>query len=89
MVKESEKASAKPSGQPSRKSDVPDKVLVQLCSDDFQRNEDGSWVAVKDIFIADSAENQRLIKEGREFKKGELAIVGLDLAAILEKHCPQ
>lgn len=64
-------------------------VLIQLSSEDFQRNDDGSWLTTREIVITGATETQRMIKEGTEFKKGDLTLVGLDLAAILDKHCPQ
>lgn len=89
MEKTSTNLSGKLSGQRPDKKASTNKVLLQLANDAFLRNEDGFWVATNDIFITGATENQLLIKAGREFKKGDLAIVGLDLAAILEKHCPQ
>jgi hypothetical protein len=62
------------------------KVLVQLTSDDFSRNDDGSWTVVRDVFITGSTESQLLIKEGKVFKKAEMMLFGMDLAAILERH---
>ena len=64
-------------------------VLIQLTSDDFSRNDDGSWQTVREVLITGDKENQRLIKEGKVFGKGELMIFGLDLAAILDRHCPR
>ncbi|NQW22743.1 MAG: hypothetical protein HQ475_04780 [SAR202 cluster bacterium] len=93
MLKGIEKTSTKlPTKLPGKllgKKASTHKALLKLSGDDFLRNEDGFWVATKDIFITGATENQLLIKAGREFKKGNLAIVGLDLAAVLEKHCPQ
>ena len=59
---------------------------MQITKDDFHRNEDGSWLVARDIVISSDVKEQTMLKEGRVFRKGELAIVGLDLAAILEKH---
>lgn len=64
-------------------------VFIQLSSDDFRRTDDGSWVTTREILITGATENQRMIKEGKEFKKGDLTLFGLDLAAILDKHSPQ
>ncbi len=71
------------------KKQPPHKVLIQISSDDFLRQEDGSWLTTREIVITGATETQRLINGGREFKKGELSIAGLDLATILEKHCPE
>ena len=59
---------------------------MQITKDDFHRNEDRSWLVARDIVISSDVKEQTMLKEGRVFRKGELAIVGLDLAAILEKH---
>lgn len=76
-------------GQPANTEQSQRHVLIQLFSDDFVRNDDGTWTTTKEIVITGTTENQRMIKEGKEFKKGDLSIVGLDLAAILEQHCPK
>ena len=85
MVKEMEKTAT---NLPVKKQ-PPHRVLVQLSSDDFHQNEDGSWVTMKEIVITGATEKQPLIKNGREFKKGEISLAGLDLATILERHCPE
>lgn len=67
----------------------PPHVFIQLSSDDFRRTDDGSWVTTREILITGETETQRMIKEGKEFKRGDLTLFGLDLAAVLDKHCPQ
>jgi hypothetical protein len=63
-----------------------DLVLVQIRWDDFQQQEGGFWVATRDITINGTGGTDRLIKAGREFKRGELSMIGIDLASLLEKH---
>ncbi len=84
MAKEMKRSS----GKPPSDSKLMDNVLVQLCRDDFRRQEDGSWVTIREITINGHGGVQRLMNVGREFKKGELSIIGLDLATLLEKQCP-
>ncbi|NQW22453.1 MAG: hypothetical protein HQ475_03310 [SAR202 cluster bacterium] len=81
MLKEMEKISGKQftEGHPA------DDILLELCYDDFRQLDDGSWITVREINIYGHSGKQRLIHAGREFKKGELFIIGVDLAAILEK----
>ena len=85
MLKQIEEITA----QPAKAELGQRQVLIQLCSDDFSRKDDGSWITTREIVITGVTENQLMIKEGKEFKKGDLTIVGLDLAAILERHCPE
>lgn len=60
-------------------------TLVQLRRSDFRRLEDGTWMATREITIYGNGGSQRLINAGREFKRGELSFIGLDLATILDK----
>ncbi len=84
MVKQMEKDPAHPSGAEADER----RPLVQLSIDDFLRNDDGTWVSVREVVITGPAETQTLIKEGRQFGKGEMMLFGMDLAAILERHYP-
>ncbi len=61
-------------------------ILVQICWDDFQQQDDGSWITNREITIDGPGGTDRLVKAGRVFKRGELSIIGIDLAALLEKH---
>lgn len=85
MLKQTEETTA----QPGNAEQSQRHVLMQLFSDDFSRKDDGSWITTREIVITGANENQRMIKEGKEFRRGDLTIVGLDLAAILDKHCPE
>ncbi len=85
MVKQTDKD---PVQSPGADGDL-GQVLVRLSGEDFRRNENDPWVAVREILITGPTETQPLIKEGREFKKGDLTIFGVDLAAMLERHAPQ
>ncbi len=82
MLKEMEKTS----GDISPDRELSENVLVQICRDDFRLQDDGSWITTREITINGHGGTQRLIKAGREFKKGELSMFGLDLAAVLERH---
>jgi hypothetical protein len=85
MVKQMEKDATRPPGEEADQQ----RSFVQISIDDFLKNDDGTWVAVKEVVITGPSEAQTLIKEGRQFGKGEMMLFGMDLAAILERHCPQ
>lgn len=81
MLKEMHRTSEKLSTNRAFGNDV----LVELRRDDFKRLEDGSWITTREITIYGNGGSQRLINAGREFKRGELSFIGLDLATILDK----
>ncbi|MFQ6026652.1 MAG: hypothetical protein ACE5Q6_03960 [Dehalococcoidia bacterium] len=62
-------------------------MLLELSYADFQRNSNGSWVTTRQINISGPNGEQMLIAEGRRFTKGQMFILGLDLAAVLEQQC--
>ena len=82
MLKQMDKSSKTQKSNP----DAQRNVLLKVFWDDFQQQEDGSWVTTREITIDGPGGTDRLIKAGREFKRGELSIVGIDLAALLDKH---
>jgi hypothetical protein len=65
---------------------TPSDVLLQIRWDDFRQEEDGSWVTTREIVIDGPGGTDRLIKADRGFKRGEMSVFGIDLAALLEKH---
>lgn len=75
------------STEPKLKNRRDARTLLQISLDDFQRNEDGSWVTTRAIEIGGPDDKRVLLGAGRRFNKRELAIFGLDLAAILDRHC--
>ncbi len=62
-------------------------VFIQISCNDFQRNEDGSWVTVRQLDVYCRQGQRKLLDAGRRFNRGQLSIFGLDLAALLEEHC--
>ena len=70
----------------SRKQAV-DQTFLRLTCGDFKHNPDGSWVTTRQINIVGNGGEQMLILAGRRFTKGQMFILGLDLAAILERQC--
>ena len=63
------------------------KTFLQLSCGDFQRNPDGTWECTRQINIIGPGGEQRLIPAGRKFDKGQMFILGVDLAAVLQCQC--
>jgi len=62
-------------------------VLLELSLQDFRRESDGSWVTTRQINIGTPGAERMLIGEGRRFSGGQMFLLGLDLAEVLEKQC--
>jgi len=62
-------------------------LLLCLSCEDFRRTPDGSWITTRQINFSGPNGEQMLLAEGRQFKAGQMFIFGLDLAAVLERHC--
>ncbi len=61
-------------------------TLLRLALDDFQRNADGSWITTRPITISGPGGKQTMVAAGRRFSNGQLFMMGLDLAAILDRQ---
>ncbi len=64
-------------------------TLLRLALDDFQRNADGSWITTRPITISGPGGKQTMVAAGRRFSNGQLIMMGLDLAAILDRQWPE
>jgi len=81
MLKEMEKTSA----EQLLEERTADHILVQFSREDFRRLDDGTWMTTREITIFGPHGSQRVLNAGREFKRGELSFIGLDLANLLDK----
>ncbi len=64
-------------------------TFLRLSLADFKRNADGSWITTRPITINGPGEKQTLVAAGRRFSNGQLFMMGLDLAAILDRQWPE
>lgn len=62
-------------------------TFLQLSCGDFRRNPDGTWESTRQIDIVGAGGEQMIIPSGRRFDKGQMFILGLDLAAVLQRQC--
>ncbi|MDA0735016.1 MAG: hypothetical protein O2909_12470 [Chloroflexi bacterium] len=62
-------------------------AFLQLSCGDFQRNPDGTWESTRQIDLTGHGGDQMLIPAGRKFDKGQMFILGVDLAAVLQRQC--
>ncbi len=81
MLKELEKTSAKRSIEDKEA----EHILLRISREDFRRLDDKTWMTTREITIFGPHGSQRVLNAGREFKRGELSFIGLDLATLLDK----
>ncbi|HEU0021973.1 MAG TPA: hypothetical protein VFR55_09935 [Dehalococcoidia bacterium] len=62
-------------------------TFLQLSCGDFQRNPDGTWETTRQLDLSGPGGAQMIIPAGRRFGKGQMFILGLDLAAVLQGQC--
>jgi hypothetical protein len=61
--------------------------FLQLSCGDFQHNPDGTWETTRQLDITGPGGEQKIVPAGRRFDKGQMFILGLDLAAVLQRQC--
>ena len=64
-------------------------TLLRLSLADFRRDSDGSWITTRPIIISGPGGKQTLVAADRRFAKGQMFMLGLDLAAVLERQWPK
>ncbi len=72
--------------KPARRSQG---TLLRLSLADFKKHPDGSWETTRPIIISGPGGKQTLVAAERRFSKGQMFMLGLDLAAVLEKQWPK